>query len=112
MKSTSKMITLSSHAIAVGFTETNHPACMIISVDALPEGGDLAIQAEHYLLEGDNLRLKGPAGNVVIENITQMCKDAANCKLPLIVINAAKQQEQRVEHLTDATPNIFLGARK
>ena len=92
MKSTSKMITLSSHAIAVGFTETNHPACMIISVDALPEGGDVAIQAEHYLLEGESLRLKGPAGNVVID--------------------AAKQQEQRVEHLTDATPNIFLGARK
>jgi hypothetical protein len=107
MKIPAQTIRVSSHAIGLGFTEANVPACLILSTDSLTQGGDIAIQAKYFVLEGENLRLSGEQGSVIIEGISQMCRDAVIKNLPLIVIDPANETEAEIDRVVDDLRDIF-----
>ncbi|AYG48345.1 hypothetical protein DV532_29305 (plasmid) [Pseudomonas sp. Leaf58] len=107
MNSPLKTIKTGSHAIGLGLNDDNKAVCLIVSADSLAEGGDLAIQAAYYLLEGDDIRLSGPKGSVIIEGVSQMCKDAAQKKLPIIAVDPASQQEEQIDCLANATADVY-----
>jgi len=102
-----KTIKASSHAIGLGLNDDNKAVCLIVSADSLSEGGDLAIQAVYYVLEGNNIRLSGPRGSVIIEGVSQMCKDAAQKKLPIIAVDPANEQEEQIEYVANAATDVY-----
>lgn len=107
MNQSPKTIKASSHAIGLGLNDDNKAVCLIVSADSLSEGGDLAIQAAYYVLEGDNIRLSGPRGSVIIEGVSQMCKDAAQKKLPIIAVDTGKQQEEQIDCVVNTFADVY-----
>jgi hypothetical protein len=92
-----QIISPDSHALAVAFDSDKKPACLLLSVDAVTEGGDLAISATKVSLDGTNMVLSGPDGDLVLQNVSQMCLDAANVPLPLVIIDPHNQRENKVQ---------------
>lgn len=107
MSAPSKTIKTSSHAIGLGLNDDNKAVCLIVSADSLAEGGDLVIHAAYYVLEGDNIRMSGPKGSVIIEGVSQMCKDAAQKKLPIIAVDPAKEQEEQIDCAANAAADVY-----
>jgi predicted metal-binding protein len=94
---TNHMMTPDSHALAIAFDRDKKPVCLLLSVDAIGEGGDLAIAATKVTVRGTNLVFSGPKGDLVLSNIPQMCQDAALAKLPVVVIDPENQRENKIE---------------
>jgi hypothetical protein len=78
-------------------TEEQKPACLILSYDALEQGGDIAIKATTVQLVGDDLHLDSSIGELVMRNVGQVIKDAAELRLPVVVIDPEGEREILVE---------------
>lgn len=92
-----QVVSPDSHALAVAFDRDKKPACLLLSVDAVSEGGDLAISATKVSLQGTDMVLSGPQGELVLQNVSQMCLDAAKMPLPLVIIDPHNQRENKVQ---------------
>lgn len=96
-----------SYALGLGLNERQQPVCLLLSYDSVAEGGEAAVTAEYFLLEGEDLRISGPNGSVVLVAIEQACIDAVNAKLPLVVIDPANEREVLVTRLEDPTSDTY-----
>lgn len=95
--SKNQVVTPDSHALAIAFDGDRKPACLLLSVDAISEGGELAITANQVSLRGTDLVFGGPKGELILLNISQMCQDAAQAKLPVVIIDPNNERENKIE---------------
>lgn len=96
-----------NYALGLGLDERQQPVCLLLSYDSVAEGGEAAVTAEYFLLEGEDLRISGPNGSVMLIAIEQACIDAVNAKLPLVVIDPANEREVLVTRLEDPTSDTY-----
>ena len=87
-----------NYALGLGLDERQQPVCLLLSYDSVAEGGEAAVTAEYFLLEGEDLRISA---------IEQACIDAVNAKLPLVVIDPANEREVLVTRLEDPTSDTY-----
>lgn len=92
-----QVTTPDSHALAIAFDRDRKPACLLLSVNAIVEGGDLAITATKVTVRGADLVFSGPKGELVLLNVSQMCQDGAQARLPVVIIDPDNQRENKVE---------------
>jgi len=100
------MNALGSYALGLGMND-KVPVCLLLSHDSVSVGGEAAISAEYYQLEGSDLRISGPNGVVVLKEIEQACIDAVEAQLPLVVIDPATEREVLVTRLEDPSSDIY-----
>ncbi|AXH60125.1 hypothetical protein [Pseudomonas amygdali] len=96
-----------NYALGLGLNERQQPVCLLLSYDSVTEGGEAAINAQHFLLEGEDLHINGSKGTVVLKEIEQACLDAVNAKLPLVVIDPANEREVLVTLLEDPASDTY-----
>jgi hypothetical protein len=90
-------LSLNSYSIGIGMTDEQKPACLILSYDALEQGGDIAISATTAQLVGNDFQLTSNLGTLVLSNVGQAIKDAAELRLPVVVIDPEREREIMVE---------------
>jgi hypothetical protein len=91
------MLSLDNYSIGIGMTDEQKPACLILSYDALEDGGDIAIKATTAQLVGNDFHLVSDSGTLILSNVGQAIKDAAGLHLPVVVIDPEREREILVE---------------
>jgi|GEM_PF-6866194 len=94
------LVEIQSFGIVIGCNEAKQPACLILSCDALQDGGVLACAATEAVLSGSDLMLVGTQGTLVLKSVADPIREAALAKLPLVVIDPNTEHEAllRVRH--------------
>jgi hypothetical protein len=87
------VVEIQSFGIVIGCNEANQPACLILSCDALQEGGTLARAATEAVLSGSDLMLVGAQGTLALKAVADPIREAALAKLPLVVIDPNTEHE-------------------
>jgi len=87
------VVEIQSFGIVIGCNEAKQPACLILSCDALQEGGELARSATEAVLAGPDLMLVGTQGTLVLKNVAEAIREAALANLPLVVIDPNTEHE-------------------
>jgi len=90
-------VEIQSFGIVIGCNEAKQPACLILSCDALQEGGELARAATEAVLAGPDLMLVGTQGTLVLKNVAEAIREAALAKLPLVVIDPNTEHESLLQ---------------
>lgn len=99
-----------NHALGIGLDARNKPVCLLLSIDSISEGGEIAIEAEYYVQERGDLRVSCSQGSAILKNVSQMCLDALQARLPLVVIDPKGQREMLIEPLSPSSLDIYREA--
>ncbi|MGO4801165.1 hypothetical protein ACEN2T_17945 [Pseudomonas sp. W22_MBD1_FP4] len=91
--STDNTLVVMSYALAIGFGEHQEPVCLILSMEALVQGGDIAITATKASLDGSDLHLHGPLGSMALKNLAHALLEALRSGLPIVVLDSTEQRE-------------------
>ncbi|OEO24372.1 hypothetical protein [Ectopseudomonas mendocina] len=96
MLMTTSVLQIESYAIAIGQGEDDKPVCLIVSVDSLDAGGEIALSAvEAHLVDGD-LVLHSEVGHLALKSLGEAFKQAVMMNLPLVVLDPVSEKEHLV----------------
>lgn len=90
-------LNLDSYSIGIGMSDEQKAVCLIMSYDALEQGGDIAMLARTAQLVENDLHLVSSIGTLVLKNVAQAIQDGARLKLPVVVLDPERERETIVE---------------
>lgn len=85
-----------NYALGIGYNSENEAVCLILSVDSIETGSDIALKAESAHSLGNDLYLNSENDVLVLKNISDQCVTMVNNKMPVVVLDPKNNEERLV----------------
>lgn len=90
-------VRLESHSIGIALNPESQPVCLILSYDTLEMGAEIAFRGHSAQIENTDLLIHSPVGTMRMVNVGQAVIDAAEIKLPIVVLDPQNEREAHID---------------